>query len=136
MKPADTIETWGLSYRLVASVLTHAGREIEAHGVDVKELLLLAALDAHPHPAALSTELSIPKPTVTLMVKRLESAGFVERNIDASDLRRHRLTLTAAGRKTVARAMKVVTDAFDARLGKLTASERNELKRLLAKMVG
>jgi DNA-binding MarR family transcriptional regulator len=38
-----------------------------------------------------------PKATVTVYLKRLEAAGFVRREIDPSDRRRHRLLLTPPG---------------------------------------
>ena len=56
-------------------------------------------MDEHPHPAELAAQLCMPKATVTVNVKRLEAAGFLRREIDAADLRRHRLLLTPAGRK-------------------------------------
>jgi DNA-binding MarR family transcriptional regulator len=37
----------------------------------------------------------MPKPSVTVYVKRLVAAGLVKREIDHSDLRRHKLSLTA-----------------------------------------
>jgi len=37
-----------------------------------------------------------PKATVTVYLKRLEAAGFVRREIEPSDRRRHRLLLTPA----------------------------------------
>ena len=47
-----------------------------------KELFLLAEIDEHPYPAELAAALSMPKATVTLYLKRLEAAGFVQREID------------------------------------------------------
>ena len=37
---------------------------------------MLAEVDAHPHPAKLAGVLSMPKPTVTMYLKRLEAAGL------------------------------------------------------------
>ncbi len=48
----------------------------------------------------------MPKPTVTVYVKRLEAAGFLRREIDAADLRRHRLILTPEGRKAMTRGRR------------------------------
>jgi len=76
----------------------------------------------------------MPKPTVTVYVKRLEAAGFVRREIDAADLRRHRL-VTHAGRPqgAVARA-RIVVGGLGARLERLSAAERTALQRLLEKL--
>ncbi len=70
----------------------------------------------------------MPKPTVTVNVKRLEAAGFVRREIDATDLRRHRLIVTPAGRKAMTRGLALLSEAFGARLARLTAAQQAELK--------
>ena len=55
-------------------------------GLETKELFVLAEVDAHPYPAELAAVLCIPKPSVTLYVKRLEAAGFLrhERRLSAA----------------------------------------------------
>lgn len=45
---------------------------------------MLAEVDAHPYPAELAAVLCIPKPSVMLYVKRLETAGSLRREIDTS----------------------------------------------------
>jgi len=67
-------------------------------------------------------------------VKRLEAAAFLRREIDAGDLRRHRLILTPAGRKTVTRGLALLSDAFGARLGRLSTTQQAELAALLEKL--
>ncbi len=76
----------------------------------------------------------MPKPTVTVNLKRLEAAGFVRREIDATDLRRHRLIVTPAGRKVMTRGLALLSEAFGARLARLTAAEQSELRALLEKL--
>ena len=134
MAKIDAAQLWSLNNRLLSTVITSVARDIGALGVEPKELFLLAAIDEHFHPAALATALSMPKPTVTLMLKRLEAGGLVRREIDAADLRRHRLSLTAAGRKTATRGMAVLSAAYGERLDRLTASERSALAVMLEKM--
>ncbi len=134
MTKVDPAKVWSPNYRLLMSVITGVAAKISAVGVDSKELFLLAAVDEHPHPARLSVALSMPKPTVTAMVKRLESARFLEREIDPGDLRRHRLSLTAGGRKAVTRGLAILSNAFGERLGRLGAAEQAELHALLEKM--
>jgi DNA-binding MarR family transcriptional regulator len=134
MSKASVGKLWSLNYRLLMSVITSVAPEIAGLGLEVKELLLLAELKGHEHPAELAAVLSMPKPTVTMYVKRLEAAGFLRREIDGSDLRRHRLSLTAAGRKTVSRGLALLSRAFGARLARLTLSQQSELSALLEKM--
>ncbi len=127
-------KVWALNYRLVASVIGEVAPALHELGIEVKELFLLAELDAHPHPAALAKALLIPKPSVTVYVKRLEAAEFVKREIDSADLRRHKLSLTQEGRKIMTRGLALLSGAFGRRLGRLTAAQQTELKSLLEKL--
>lgn len=135
MTKFDAAKTWSLNYRLLTSVIAGVSPEILALGVEPKELLLLAEVDAHPYPAELAATLLMPKPTVTVTVKRLEAGGFVRREIDAADLRRYRLTLTAGGRRVVVKGMALLAEAFAARLERLTGAEQTALASLLEKLV-
>lgn len=131
---SDALTIWALDYRLLTEVLVSIADEVAALGVEIKELFVLDAIDEHPHPAAVAEALSLPKPSVTVYLKRLEAAGFVRREIDADDLRRHKLTLTAPGRKVLGRGQTILADAFGQRLARLNADERAEFRRLLEKL--
>jgi DNA-binding MarR family transcriptional regulator len=72
----DVRKIWSLNYRLVMSVVTSVAPDITELGLETKELFVLAEVDVHPHPAELAGILSMPKPTVTMYVKRLVAAGF------------------------------------------------------------
>jgi DNA-binding MarR family transcriptional regulator len=98
-------------------------------------LFLLAEIDDHPFPAELAATLSMPKATVTLYLKRLEAAGFVRREIDPADLRRHRLLLTPTGRQATRDGLSLLSDAFNERLARLTARQQSELKNLLEQIL-
>ena len=135
MQKVDVGKIWSLNYRLVMSVVTSIAPDIAELGLETKELFLLAQVDAHPHPAELAGVLSMPKPTVTVYVKRLEAAGFLRREIDGADLRRHRLILTPEGRKTMARGLALLLKAFGARLARLNSAEQSELATLLEKLI-
>jgi DNA-binding MarR family transcriptional regulator len=134
MAKIDAAKIWSLNYRLLTSVITSVADEIGALGLETKELFLLAELDAHPHPAELAVTLLMPKATVTVIVKRLESARFLRREIDTTDLRRYRLTLTPAGRKAMTRGLALLSEAFATRLGRLSAAKQAELKALLEEL--
>jgi DNA-binding MarR family transcriptional regulator len=135
MSRGDAAKMWSLNYRLLLSVISAAEAGINALGLESKELFLLAEIDEHPYPAELASTLSMPKATVTLYLKRLETAGFMRREIDSADLRRHRLLLTPAGRQATKDGLALLSDAFDERLGRLTAKQQDELKDLLEKIV-
>jgi DNA-binding MarR family transcriptional regulator len=131
MSRADAAKIWSLNYRLLLSVIASVEADITALGLDSKELLLLAEIDEHPYPAELAATMSMPKATVTVYLKRLEAAGFVRREIDPADLRRHRLLLTPAGRHAATDGLALLSNAFNKRLGRLTAAQQQELKNLL-----
>ena len=134
MPKIDVGKIWSLNYRLLMSVITSVAPDITELGLETKELFVLAEMDVHPHPAELAGVLSMPKPTVTMYVKRLEAAGFLRREIDSADLRRHRLILTPEGRKTMARGLALLSKAFGARLSRLNSAQQSELATLLEKL--
>jgi DNA-binding MarR family transcriptional regulator len=134
MRKIDAGKIWSLNYRLLMSVITSVAPGVSELGLETKELFVLAEVDVHPHPAELAGVLSMPKPTVTMYVKRLEAAGFLRREIDSADLRRHRLILTPEGRKTITRGLALLSKAFSARLARLNSTQQSELAALLEKL--
>jgi DNA-binding MarR family transcriptional regulator len=131
----DAAKIWSLNYQVLLSVIGSVETDITALGVDSKELFLLAEVDEHPYPAELATTMSMPKPTVTVYLKRLEAAGFMRREIDPADLRRHRLQLTPAGRRVTKDGLALLSDAFSKRLERLTRAQQKELKTLLEQIL-
>jgi DNA-binding MarR family transcriptional regulator len=125
---------WTLNFQLSMAVMAEVAPRVRALKLEMKEFFLLAELDEHPSPAELARALMTPKPSVTFMVKRMEAAGYVKRELEPNDLRRFRLTLTAAGRKAMERARDILDGAFGQRLALLTQAQRAELQRLLEKM--
>jgi MarR family transcriptional regulator, temperature-dependent positive regulator of motility len=135
MSAVDAAKIWSLNYRLLLSVISCVEPDLTALGLDSKELFLLGEIGEHPYPAELATTLNMPKATVTVYLKRLEAAGFVRREIDPADLRRHRLLLTPAGRQATTDGFALLSDAFNKRLEHLTVAQRKDLKNLLEKIV-
>ena len=135
MPPDDAAKIWSLNYRLLVSVIASVEANITALGLDSKELFLLAEVDEHPYPAELASTMSMPKATVTVYLKRLEAAGFLRREIDPTDLRRHRLELTPAGRQATKDGLALLSDAFGKRLERLTRAQQKELKKLLEQIL-
>ncbi|MDT5103837.1 MAG: MarR family transcriptional regulator, temperature-dependent positive regulator of motility [Mycobacterium sp.] len=135
MSLEDAAKIWSLNYQVLLSVIGSVETDITALGVDSKELFLLAEIDEHPYPAELATTMSMPKPTVTVYLKRLEAAGFMRREIDPADLRRHRLQLTPAGRRVTKDGLALLSDAFSKRLERLTRAQQKELKSLLEQIL-
>lgn len=134
MRKIDPAQLWALNYRMTLSVMASVAPAIRAFALEMKELFLLASIEEHPHPADLARALLMPKPTVTVLVKRLEAAGYLRREIDAADLRRYRLRLTAAGKKARTRGLALLSRAFGERLARLTVLEQTQLRALVEKM--
>jgi DNA-binding MarR family transcriptional regulator len=134
MAKIDATKVWSLNYRLVSEIIVGVAPQLAALHLETKELFILAAIDEHPHPAALADTLCMPKPTVTLYLKKLVAANYVRREIDAGDLRRHVLNLTPAGRKVMVKGLALLAEAFGARLSRLSATEQGQLAILLEKM--
>ncbi|NUP08951.1 MAG: MarR family transcriptional regulator [Polyangiaceae bacterium] len=134
MAKIDAAKIWSLNYRLSMQVITSVAPQIAELGLETKELFVLAEVDEHPHPAELADVLCMPKPTVTFNVKRLEAAGFLRREIDAKDLRRHRLVVTPAGRKVMTEGLAMLSRAFGQRLARLSAAKQAELKAILEEL--
>jgi len=135
MSEVDAAKIWSLNYRVLLSVISCAERDICALGLESKELFLLAEIDEHAYPAELAATLSMPKATVTVYLKRLEAAGFVRREIDPADLRRHRILLTPSGRKAAEDGLVLLSNEFNKRLERLTATRQRDLKNLLEKIL-
>ena len=135
MSSDDAAKIWSLNYQVLLSVISSVEADITALGLDSKELFLLAEIDEHPYPAELAATMSMPKATVTVYLKRLEAAGFVRREIDPADLRRHRLQLTPAGRQATKDGLALLSDAFGKRLERLTRAQQKELKNLLEQIL-
>jgi DNA-binding MarR family transcriptional regulator len=136
MRKTSPWQLWTLNLELVVSVMGEVEPLVRAHGLEMKEFLLLSKLDEHPSPAKLARALMTPKPTVTFLVKRVEAAGFVKRETQSEDLRRFRLTLTPSGRKAMEASRDVLDAAFAKRLARLTQAQRADLARALERMTG
>jgi DNA-binding MarR family transcriptional regulator len=130
----DASGVWSLNYRLVTAVIASVVPGLSALGLEIKELFVLGAIDEHPHPAQLAERLCMPKPSVTVYLKRLESSGLVRREIDPADLRRHRLSVTPAGRKRMTQGLALLSRAFEARLSRLSAADQAQLVAMLEKL--
>jgi DNA-binding MarR family transcriptional regulator len=134
MPTIDPAKLWSLNYRLLTSVIASVAPDLAALGLETKELFVLAEVDEHPYPAELAATLYMPRPTVTVNLKRLETAGFLRRAIDTADLRRHRLVLTPDGRKAMSRGLALLSRAFGARLNRLSAAQQAALRTLLERL--
>lgn len=127
----DAAQLWTLNHRLLTVVLDACSAELAELGLETKEFFVLAEVAASPYPAELATALVIPKASVTVYVRNLVAKGFMRREIDDADLRRHRLVLTDEGEAARDRAFAALARAFDRRLATIAPRDRTELQRIL-----
>src|SRR3954466_2412857 len=106
-----------------------------AHNLMPRQFQLLGLLDDGPMGQrelgqAMSTDPSI---LVTLL-NPLEADGFIARNRDPADRRRHVVTLTDAGRRQLERAAEAQREAEDTLFAALSADQRDQLRVLLMEL--
>ncbi|WP_121433269.1 MarR family winged helix-turn-helix transcriptional regulator [Actinomadura pelletieri] len=110
-KTVDALERLTVAYRAFGQQVAGAER------LSPLQAQLLALLAAGPPPEArvdaLHRELQVSQPTVSDAITALISKGLVTRHPDSTDRRRHRLSLTPAGRETA--------DGIAARRGELVS---------------
>ena len=109
-------------------------RPLGASVARLRALRMLAREGVPQRMRDLSEMLGIAARTTTTIVDSLEHDGLVERVRHPDDRRAFLLTLTEAGRAHYEQAEATDARALSDATGTLTAEEREELRRLLAKM--
>jgi DNA-binding MarR family transcriptional regulator len=115
-----------------------ANELLRPHGITVRHFGLLTLLDRRGPSSqqAIAGAMLISATMVTQLVDQVEAAGLAERRPNPSDRRSYRVTLTAAGRRTL-RAARAVMDGLDARFAAALGPDGDrELQDLLRKLVG
>jgi len=112
-------------------------RQILPFGASLKQYFVLRQLDKvdYLNPSQIATVLFCDRPTATVIIRNLENKGWVSRQRDPLNLKRHRISLTPAGREKVAEIARagVSPPGFDP-LAVLDAGEARTLRTLLARV--
>ncbi len=82
----------------------------------------------------LADNLGIDKAATTRALSRLESSGYIQRRADQSDGRVTRVFLTERGQQLRPHLEQVATLCIDQLTAPLAGNEREEMRRLLAKI--
>ena len=131
----DGAELWKLNHRLLTQVMNAAAPQLDALGLETKEFFVLDEVDACKYPAALAQKLMLPKASVTMYLRSLVDSGLVRREIDETDLRRHRLTTTDKGRRVLAEALDALASQFSSMTARLDEHDQSELRRILLSLL-
>jgi DNA-binding MarR family transcriptional regulator len=103
----------------------------------VAQFLALRALaDGAVGPGELARRASVSEPAVSQLLRGLEQAGLVSRELSADDRRRHHLRLTPEGEQCLASAADLVAREIGGLLGDLRGPEADRLARLLEQIAG
>lgn len=113
-----------------------ASRMTKAHGLTLPhfDVLVTLRLSEGISQQELAKRLLVTKGNVCVIAQKLEMEGLIERRSDPTDQRFHRLYLTEAGRKMLARIYPEHV-ALNARvMGGLSVAEQRTLHDLLARV--
>jgi DNA-binding MarR family transcriptional regulator len=102
-------------------------------GMTYRHFMTLYYLPAPVPQSELAESLCIDANNTVILLNELEDKGWVRRERDPVDRRRHLVAMTDAGLKAYTRAQQSRDVVEDAVLGPLDESERQQLHDLLAK---
>ena len=125
---------WELLLRnasVLQSILEKAEPQLSLLALDARRLFILCTVEANAFPADLARVLSLPKPSITFLIKKLEESGYLRRQGEKGDLRRYRLTITPAGIKARDKGAEAVNRIFGAALNRLSAADQAALSRIV-----
>ncbi len=137
-RPSDLEAHLGYWLRTVSNAVSYsfAGKVGQA-GVTVAEWVFLRVLydTGRIAPSLLAERIGMTRGAISKLADRLIDKKLVQRRADPGDRRAHTLALTRSGRALVPK-LAVLADRNDAAFfGVLTAGERDQLERLLRKIV-
>jgi DNA-binding MarR family transcriptional regulator len=121
-------------WQLIRAVMEDAEPELEALGLSPKAFFLLEAVEEHPFPARLACRMQLPPPTVTYLIKQLESGGLLERRAEPGDLRKFRLVVTDAGRTALQRGRQALENVLGERLRRIDPEDILAFDRIVKRL--
>ncbi|GAA2622081.1 MarR family transcriptional regulator [Streptomyces spororaveus] len=130
-----------LPSRLLGQASTHAQRLVSEglSGADARTwhyAALVALEESGPaSQATLSARTGIHRSDLVAVINELAARELVERTPDPEDRRRNVVTLTPPGRRQLRKLEQILTAVQDELLAPLTAQEREQLTRLLGRIV-
>lgn len=105
-------------------------------GISFRHYMALSAIPELISQRELAEMLCIDANNTVLLLNELEALGWVRRERDPLDRRRHVVHITPAGHEKVRHAQEVRDEVEDDVLGPLSPAERQALHDLVAKALG
>jgi MarR family transcriptional regulator, 2-MHQ and catechol-resistance regulon repressor len=129
----SALRLWVILSRAHSAVARHAEADVARHGLTIAEFGVLEAL-FHVGPlllGELQRKVLVSSGGVTWLVDRLEKRGLVKREACPEDRRARYATLTAEGRKVMARIFPDHARAVERAMSGLSRSDRERAAALL-----
>jgi len=125
-----------LLYRVRAVLQPEVSAVLNPLGLTLPEFVCLRILSTFPgmSSAELSRHTNVTPQATNTVLRKLEDIGAVERPASVPSGRALPATLTSQGRALLKRAEGAVRDADARILGKLTAAQQREFKRMLDRL--
>ena len=136
----EAMEVWSRIHRLSAILDDHRKRAFAAHGLELWEFDVLAALRKTGEPFRLSPgqlirETYVTSGTMTNRIDRLRARGLVTRKPNPQDKRAAVIELTDSGRKLVDAALTSLLELENELLGDWQPSQTRELATALRRLL-
>jgi DNA-binding MarR family transcriptional regulator len=125
-----------LIFRLARASAWRIGRSLRESGLRWPEYAVLHHLDAQGPVAQrdLARALRIQPSNLVVLLDEMEGGGLLVRSTDPADRRRHRIELTGAGARALARAREATERAERELLTALDSRERRQFHGLLVRL--
>lgn len=119
------------AHSLQRTFVDHADFPADPHALP---LIIDLALNGPQRPSALTDKLHVSAPTVSRVVRSLESSGFVTRNPDPTDARATLVSLTAHGQHTTETVLSMGEHLMQTALSGWSASDTAALTALTGRL--
>ena len=135
---AKTYQAGLLQAKAYRALTNFMSCELAAFDLSLPDWAMLGLMTENHHirPSELAHELGVKPPVVTANLKRLESAGLVERRVHDSDSRVYEVSLTVAGRKRVDSVEASLRETMGGFLKGIKNSELINYLNVLNKLAG
>lgn len=139
MRGADRsldLRVLGAFYRTMQSYRLMMMRKFSEHGMHPGQAICLREV-AHNDGVSqsdLAVRLGVKRPTITVMLQKMERSGLVYRETDSADQRITRIHLTDAGNAMHDTLHGILDEVAAQVVGPLSADDQAELERLLGRL--